>query len=173
MYNGDTAGSIVGHVTRHRLTFLRRQSIHQRCLAVELAFEDAEIWRFYGTQGLHIERIAACPEARHLARKRQVLLDVIFSEMRGVLGLIVEDEELVHKDLPVSPFSMALPAQCFGRWQTDCGPGRVRGQGQKSTRLRAPAPAAPPVLDLVMARAAGGHWLPPGPHDITYAGEYN
>src|ERR1700680_99296 len=96
MHDGDAAGSIVGHVARNRLTFLRPHRARQRRLALELGFEDAEIWRLAGTQGLHIESIAACLYARYLARERQVLLDVIFSEMSGVLGLIVENEELVH-----------------------------------------------------------------------------
>ena len=94
MHHGDATGSVVGHVTGNRLTFLRRQRAHQRCLVLELGFEDAEIRRLSGPQGLHIERIAAGLEARHFAHKRQVGLDVIFPEMRGVLGLIVEDEEL-------------------------------------------------------------------------------
>src|SRR5712664_3476109 len=69
MYHGDAAGSEVGHVTGNRLTFLRRQRAHQCCLVLELGFEDAEIRRLTGPQGLHIQRIAACLEARQFARK--------------------------------------------------------------------------------------------------------
>src|ERR1700730_4714217 len=63
MHHGDAAGSVVGHVAGNRLTFLGRQSVHQRRLVLELGFEDAEIGRLAGTQGLHIERIARCLDA--------------------------------------------------------------------------------------------------------------
>ena len=96
MHHGDAAGSILGHVARNCLTFLRRKRGHHCRLALELGLEDAEVRRFAGTLGLHIECIAACLEARQFAHKRRVRLDVIFSEMRRVIGLIVEDEQFVH-----------------------------------------------------------------------------
>jgi hypothetical protein len=117
MHHSNAARSVVGHVARNGLTFLRPQRTHPCRLTLEISFEDAEIRRLARIQGLHVERTASCLDARNLARKRQVRFDVVLPEMCGVLRLI---EGLTACALNSSRFDLTrpLPKLSFGTERT-------------------------------------------------------
>src|ERR1700733_1664945 len=91
MYHGNATGSVVGDIARNRLSLFRSKRTRQRGFTFEVGFEDAEIWRLARPQGLCVERVAGCLQARKLARKRHVRLDIVLPEMCGILRFIVKN----------------------------------------------------------------------------------